>query len=293
MEAQEYQELIKKKYPQLNGLSFEQNQQGWSNFVLEVGEKLIFRFPRDEESKRRLKIERQFLEIFKKRSSVSVPNFVFFSLEEEPIFVGYSKIQGKFLTEEMKNSYSKEERGQLAGQIACFLDSLHKIEEEQIDEMLDKWQEEKWDNLKEEFYRQARGYFEKESWNRIEVWFEELKKVTKNPTISYGCIHGDFTEDHILVEPLGNRLQGVIDFGDVEWGDPAYDFAGIWLSYGEQFCMEVAEQYSGNMDSQFFSRIKDYYLKKVWIHMLLYNISQNNEDEVRSILSEWDTLFFG
>ena len=42
-------------------------------------------------------------------------------------------------------------------------------------------------------------------------------------------IHSDIMPEHIIVNPKTHTLSGIIDFGDIEIGDPAYDFA-FWLN---------------------------------------------------------------
>jgi aminoglycoside phosphotransferase (APT) family kinase protein len=45
-------------------------------------------------------------------------------------------------------------------------------------------------------------------------------------------IHGDLHPGNLIVD--GERLVGIIDFGDVTGGDPAYDLAVAWLAFDER-----------------------------------------------------------
>lgn len=63
--------------------------------------------------------------------------------------------------------------------------------------------------------------------NRLDAFF------TAYPNLSWPLtcvIHGDFTEDHMLVAADGDTLTGVIDFGDTVLGDPAYDLTIFWAA---------------------------------------------------------------
>ena len=40
-------------------------------------------------------------------------------------------------------------------------------------------------------------------------------------------LHHDLATEHILADPAGGRITGVIDWGDVWIGDPAMDLAGF------------------------------------------------------------------
>jgi aminoglycoside phosphotransferase (APT) family kinase protein len=54
-------------------------------------------------------------------------------------------------------------------------------------------------------------------------------------------LHADFSADHILLTNGG--VQGVLDFGDVSWGDPDYDFMYLFVRFGNTFVEGVAKRY--------------------------------------------------
>ncbi len=43
---------------------------------------------------------------------------------------------------------------------------------------------------------------------------------------------------------ITKSISGVIDFGDAQIGDPAFDFAGLYYDFGDEFTTSVYEQYS-------------------------------------------------
>jgi aminoglycoside 2''-phosphotransferase len=57
-------------------------------------------------------------------------------------------------------------------------------------------------------------------------------------SVSPVVIHGDLSRDHILVSE--SRVTGVIDFSDVSFGDPGYDFSSLFIDVGEEFTSDVA-----------------------------------------------------
>ncbi|WP_304458593.1 aminoglycoside phosphotransferase family protein [Alicyclobacillus sendaiensis] len=57
-------------------------------------------------------------------------------------------------------------------------------------------------------------------------------------------LHGDLTHAHILYHPCVTEAIGIIDFGDVQFGDPAYDFAGLYWDYGPAFVQNVLDHYA-------------------------------------------------
>jgi aminoglycoside 2''-phosphotransferase len=58
-------------------------------------------------------------------------------------------------------------------------------------------------------------------------------------------LHADFSRDHILMED--GAVAGVIDFGDVNRGDPDYDFMYLFVDFGLAFVKDVARRY-GHLD---------------------------------------------
>ena len=56
-------------------------------------------------------------------------------------------------------------------------------------------------------------------------------------------IHGDFSPDNLMVDPVSGRLTGVIDWGNAAIGDPALDFVPLVLWRGWDFARDVAAAY--------------------------------------------------
>lgn len=57
-------------------------------------------------------------------------------------------------------------------------------------------------------------------------------------------LHGDFDETHIFFDPDTHALTGIIDWGDRESGDPAWDFAMYVLSDGAEALHVVLHGYA-------------------------------------------------
>jgi aminoglycoside phosphotransferase (APT) family kinase protein len=45
--------------------------------------------------------------------------------------------------------------------------------------------------------------------------------------------HADLGAEHILVDPAGGRIIGIIDWGDAGWGNPVADVVGLWAWGGD------------------------------------------------------------
>ena len=83
-----------------------------------------------------------------------------------------------------------------------------------------------------------------------------------------------------LFNNLHKTISGVIDFGDAQIGDPAFDFTGLYYDFGREFTTSVYEQYSAlisHRDPLLIHRITTFYQYSPLLHNLIYNIETNNE----------------
>ena len=83
-------------------------------------------------------------------------------------------------------------------------------------------------------------------------------------------IHADIEFDHILCH--GTKFGGIIDFGDVAIGDPAFDFGFFW-ERGETFVDEVLESYPQASDD--LKRRSRWW----WFGMAIQAMAQAAEEE--------------
>ena len=61
-------------------------------------------------------------------------------------------------------------------------------------------------------------------------------------------IHYDLRPDHVLLSDEEGTISGVIDWGDLSIGDPAYDVAGLWMWGGESFVKQALSHDEGSLD---------------------------------------------
>ena len=60
-------------------------------------------------------------------------------------------------------------------------------------------------------------------------WFDRLSThLPASPPMV--LVHGDIAPQNLLVSPKTAQLNGIVDWGDAEWADPAVDFAKMPLT---------------------------------------------------------------
>ena len=114
------EELIRKTFSELEFSEVEVNSEGFDHKVLILDKKYVFRFPKTQEYKEKMKIEWAFLEELK---DLKVPRYKWKAEE----FGGYEIIEGNQLNEER---YEKiENKKKLHEGVAKILTKIHSYKE--------------------------------------------------------------------------------------------------------------------------------------------------------------------
>lgn len=73
------------------------------------------------------------------------------------------------------------------------------------------------------------GWIDAETARWLTRWFDRLSShlPANPPTV---LIHGDIAPQNLLVSSTPAQLNGIVDWGDAEWADPAVDFAKMPLT---------------------------------------------------------------
>ena len=88
-------------------------------------------------------------------------------------------------------------------------------------------------------------------------------------------VHCDLGVDHLRVDDDG-RVVGVIDFEACAIGDPAIDFIGLQIAFGDDVTRDVVARWGGPPDPGFQVRLRSY----VWmgsIEAILYGLDEGDE----------------
>jgi len=197
--------------------------------IVEVNQTWMFRFPRNQLSRKAMEIETNFLNEFAAVSPLPVPARSFIDQD----FIGYKKIQGEQLTFEVFADLSKVVRKRIAQQLGQFLSAIHNFP---VDKASDLGIGRGWNGL----HHKNGEYFLEHVTPRLSPTAREksipLMESLLAEEFEGRVIHGDFyLPDHVFYDGNMQRLSGVIDFGDVSIYDPAHDWQCILEIGGEEF----------------------------------------------------------
>lgn len=267
--------------------------------VYSVNGEFIFRFPSRflpfSEKIKLIQNELNTLRELRKSISLPIPEPTFSETSQDTQYIGYRMIPGESLSPHFGRT-SNEEKKLLAKQIASFLNELHPlkintIEQQESQEFLIAYRKE-WML----FFKRIKSFCFKQMTNSQVAWVENLfntfLKDEQNFCFEPVLIHGDFDTSNILVNPDSMEVTGIIDFEETRYCDPAYDF--IFISEGSEFLSELLNNYKGYVDSRILERILFLFGRQPlhYIHSgLEYNLEKMIHyglDMLDGLIKNWD-----
>lgn len=221
--------LVADAAPALADASIQFLDQGWDNTAYLVDDRWVFRFPRRSEAVSLMENELRVLPRIAPLLplAVPVPVHVGSPVEDYPWpYAGYAYIPGEVAA---LQDLARDARRENAAALGGFLAALHGLETRELrerglppDELRRLDPEFRVPRLAERLTSLARaGHIE--DGDRLLGLARDSVPSGWTPRGDV-VVHGDLDARHLLVDD-GDRLTGVIDFGDLHAGDPAADLA--------------------------------------------------------------------
>lgn len=281
-----YKQYIKEAFPTLSIHSYKQNEEGWDNIAVIINDELLFRFPRKQEYAKRIPLEKELCTILSHSlQEIKVPQYHLIyknDSDDVPRCSYYTLIHGEPLKTETVAKLENTELKAIITQLATFLAALHSIPLKSVkalgfstEKTLIYWKE--LQKTLNQYLANNLTSLQKSTLNRL---FENFFACIDISTFQNTIIHADFTQHHILFNKQNKSISGVIDFGDAQIGDPAFDFAGLYYDFGHEFTTSVYEQYStliSHHDPLLIHRITTFYQHSPLLHNIIYNFETKNE----------------
>ncbi|MGM0790097.1 MAG: aminoglycoside phosphotransferase family protein [Bacillota bacterium] len=289
---EEYLEFISDEYPDLKIKKFQANEKGWDNDIVIINESLVFRFPKFEDVILKVEAEGKLLHLLKKKHPIlQLPDYEYLYQNQMLRCVRYDYLEGRMLGDISMDSFkNNQENARLLGD---FLTKLHSIDPAEADTMNLKTLHtlEYWEALHSSVREEILPYLkdrEKDLINRI---FRDFLEEFPGYSIKKSIIHGDLTAFNIIYSEKKGRISAVIDFTDAQLGDPAFDFAGIYWAYGENFTKEVLSWYQTNESADaLFKRVQSFYGLQPIFHELLYDVRNGKKPDWKAGLGKFGAL---
>jgi len=286
-----YQSLIaciSRNHPELANERFQVAKETWSNDVVIVGNRYIFRFPKTATAKKSLKMEKQVLPKLSEQLTVEIPSIQFVSDRNVGLsYAYYPLIKGSKLSRKLYRSLTFEQKKRVQEDLGRFLSDLHAYPWNDIkhSDFTNVDVKENWEHFYKTFQKAIRPYTNKALDRAITKLFDPFLSNPANFKFEPCLLHADLKPDHLLYDFDKHRLAGVIDFGAMEVGDPAFEFVGLYNAYGKAFIDQLLKHYTGTIDNTFWQRINDFYVKIVHFYDVLYGIEIGDAKMVKYHLS--------
>ncbi|MEQ3593332.1 aminoglycoside phosphotransferase family protein [Bacillus albus] len=283
-----YKQYIKEALPNLSIHSYKQNEEGWDNVAIIVNDELLFRFPRKQDYAMRIPLEKELCtRLSYSLHEIEVPQYHLFYRKDTdtiPFCSYYTLIHGEPLKTDIVIKLEDKELKIIITQLATFLATLHSIPLKQgttlgfpVEKTLTYWKE--LQTKLNQYVTSSLTLLQRSSLNQL---FENFFTCIGTSTFQNTIIHADFTHHHILFDKQNKTVSGIIDFGDAQMGDPAFDFAGLYYDFGHEFTTSVYEQYctlTSHHDPLLIHRITTFYQYSPLLHNIIYNFENKNELE--------------
>jgi aminoglycoside phosphotransferase (APT) family kinase protein len=225
--------LIASQFPALSLGSIEPFGNGWDNTAFLVDDALVFRFPRRRVAVALLEAEIALLPLISAQLPLAIPAPCFVgvpSTSYQAPFAAYPLIRG--VTADSL-PLSEKSRSQLAEPLGGFLRALHAIDPAPLRERglpldeLGRLDHEKRLSMTRERLRAHEVHGVAGRWQSLLTWLEEHPPLP-SPACERRVLHGDLYARHVILDAHA-RPAGVIDWGDIHFGDPALDIAIAFL----------------------------------------------------------------
>ena len=282
--------IVESHYDHLDTNRIKLFNDGYDHAVLVVDGTQAFRFPKNADYLEKLRVTTAFLQRFAPSSPVVVPNP---ELKEENnlVYETYTFIEGAPLTEEIAAAWSEEKLVALGDHLGSFFSALHRFPVEEAETIgvsrhdpLEKWQ--KRHESIQRLVIPAVGSITAEKINQL---FEGFSTSLRAHPPILAVIHADTKPAHIIVHPEHQELTGIIDFGDMEIGDPAEDFT-FFQKYRPDITPFILASYRAQQDNAFLERLA-FYQKMLPImeldHAFEVGMKEKAEIYLQNLSIEW------
>lgn len=247
---------IKADFPDVAWTKYKYLDEGWDHEVIILDEKLVFRFPNDADYKELLKTEVEVLDRLNPLiSSVNIPNYSYVASDYS--YAGYRYLKGSTLTKSYFDTLSSSEREVIAKKLADFLTIMHTsvLNGHDFSDVSQSDMAETQSKDKQLSLKHLKPVLTAQDYLLVEDILDDMDR-TLSQSLPSVLLHGDVYSTHLLWDNELKQL-GIIDFSDMNLGDPAFDFAELF-EYGDSFVESVYQYYAGPKDDTFLKRALAY-----------------------------------
>lgn len=196
-------------------------EHGWEQHViLDHENRLVYRYPRNQSAADKLVDEVELLHTLHEQVwPVAIPRL----RQHTAKYSVYDLIEGQVLTDERLAKVTNQQIQAIGEKLGVFLAQLHRSSKRVVE---NKKTKQKMTLL--EYY--AKRITQAQGTTYYSAASTDLAALTVCEPEEQVVVHGDLHGLNIVVNPRNNQLVGVIDFSEVEIGDPHQDFRKLFMT---------------------------------------------------------------
>ncbi|MFF2555778.1 phosphotransferase family protein [Nocardia sp. NPDC058058] len=231
--------------------------EGQENVAVLVGQSHVVRLPKDADGAEGVAREGRLLAELSGALTLAVPRYEFTA--PNPLGPGeccvYPVVPGSVLPEREWRARGMLDDEKVARAVAEFIDEVHAFPADRAREfgVEDRDMRAEFAADLELIRAQVIPLLAAADGRELVARWERYLGEDRNFEYSPVLMHGDVSLDHLLV--TGDRITGVIDFGDVQIGDPDYDLSYLWPDAGAEFVRRVQHWRGQPMDERLIGKL--------------------------------------
>jgi aminoglycoside 2''-phosphotransferase len=283
-------ENIQKGFPHFEVKSISFVGEGMDSQAFVVNDEFIFRFPKHEEVVSQLKAEISLLPKLSSYVHLKIPDFKYVGQQQENgfPFVGYKKIQGVGLAKGIIRKFNTDLQNKLIKEMADFLQQVRSFPVDIAKKSGVKVADfrKNYTSDLENMRKKAYHLLDRDVINYVEKLLTYYLTDKQNFSYTPVLLHADFSPDHIIFNDNKKDIVGVIDFGDIEIGDPDYDLMYLYEDYWEEaFIRELLKYYPHNNPERLMKKL-DFFSRCDTIHGVLLGLYRKDDGILQLALKE-------
>ena len=253
---------ITQEFPDVKWTSVRIKDGGWDHFAVILDNSVIFRLPKTEEKRGYFANEIALLELVANRTSVRIPRVSHVSRDKT--IMGHSYLPGDELDARAVELFDEELLGIVSEQLALFLGDLHEISPKAC-QHLSVSKKRPVERLRAGYHEHLQGRLSDEECEVIENYMQDLDSCMSSCSTRV-LLHDDLYLEHVILNHKEKRIS-IIDFSDWGFGDPAFDFRGLYDS--PTLAREVGRKYRHEEDCDGLLARAEFYYRMTPIAMMI------------------------
>ncbi len=262
---------------------FETVEHGWEQHVLiDHIKEIVYRYPRNQAASAKLNDEVNVLDQLQHyKWPVKIPKLV----EHHTDYSAYRYIPGAVLDDEMIGNLSDKEAGDIGTKLGEFFLVMHSVSHTVVTAKKTKQTTSLLDYYSERIYGASDTTYKKHA-------LKDLSLLSEKPMSNHVVVHGDLHGLNMVIDPMSHELVGVIDFSELEIGDPDQDFRKIFMADKRLLQPAIDSYNKGSSRTIELNRVKHWAYVNEWANLCYFASQPNNPTFIRATnhLHKWGRL---